>query len=189
LLDLIFGREPSGAGGESAHDGGATCDDGKQRRVPVDPATLIATMSAGLRLLDQFRDLTLKVLARDRQNPSVHAEPRSGELIVKSGELIVERDGQVVAAVHSTHVSVSAWDEIRLKSLGTKIEKNWVIYCAIDQELPGVSVDEKIRLNLRLHEIQNELCRDFQEMLSLYERTTGLPLREHYALDSVCGQS
>lgn len=146
----------------------------------MDPITIISAISAGLELIDKFRALAFKVMNKQGGIPSVHAE-------AKGRALEIQRNGHVVERIEASQIVMNAWDEKRYKTLEKKVRINWDIFNEIDGELPTASLDEKARLKQRLESIRGELCRDFREMLALYEKTLGMPLGDHYSLFGVCG--
>lgn len=148
----------------------------------MDPITTIGTISAGLNLIDQFRKLALKFMNKKGGEPSVHAE-------AKNDTLEIERDGVVVEKITATQIKMNEWDEKRYETLEKKIRINWNIFNDIDGEYPTASTDEKARLKAKMDSIKSELCADFREMLTIYEKTIGTRLGDHYSLYSVCGMT
>ena len=148
----------------------------------MDPVAIIGAISAGLNLIDKFRSLALTVMKKEGGTPSVHAEE-------KNGAMEIQRNGHVDKRITASQVIMSAWDEKRYKTLERKVSLNWDIFNDIDGELPMASADEKARLRAKLESIKSELCKDFREMLTLYEKALGTHLGDHYSLYSVCGVS
>jgi hypothetical protein len=145
----------------------------------MDPLTVITTISVGLKLIDQFRDLALRFMGKKVEAPSRMAEQSADAIQVKDA-------GKVVEQVKSTEIKMDQWDETRYRALARRVWTNWDLFNELFSELPALATDEKARIKVRMDRIKGELCEDFGEMVRIYERVLNLPLPDHYQLYEVC---
>jgi hypothetical protein len=146
----------------------------------MEPLTVISTISLGLKLVDQFRELTLGLIGKTPTPPSTTVE-QSGDA------LQVRRSGAVVQTMPAKDMPLDQFDEVRYKALNRRIKFNWELYNELFGQLPELSVDERARIKGRLNNTKAELCEDFREMVKIYERAIGSSLPDHYTLYEVCG--
>lgn len=146
----------------------------------LDPITILTTISVGLKLVDQFRDVALRFLGKTPHPPSGVAEQAGNALQIRY-------QGQITQQVQATQLNLNEWDETRYRALERRIKTNWDIFYELFSEEPGLSVDERARIKVKLGRIKAELCADFREMVRIYERALGTSLPDHYSLYEVCG--
>jgi hypothetical protein len=78
------------------------------------------------------------------------------------------------------------WDETRYKALSSRVEVNWPLYNEMFARNVALPPDETARMNVRMEQVRKELCNDFREMVSIYERVLGEGLPDHYQLYETC---
>jgi prephenate dehydrogenase len=78
------------------------------------------------------------------------------------------------------------WDSVRYTSLTKRIRTHWGIYNDMFAEEAAASVQERERIHAEMRNIQDDLCRDFKELVRLYERILGVSLPDHYQLYEIC---
>jgi hypothetical protein len=113
-------------------------------------------------------------------------EPPSETADQTTNKIQFRRDRKVVQEVKVSQIKMDQWDDVRYKALERRIKSNWDLFHELFSQLPELSVDEKSRIKLRMDRIQSELCEDFREMASIYERALGTTLPDHYKLFEVC---
>ena len=145
----------------------------------MDPITIITTISVGLKLVDQFRDLALRFMGKKVQPPSATAEQAANSIQVT-------RAGKVVQQVKSTEIKMDQWDNARYRALERRIRTNWDLFNELFAQMPELASDEKARIKIRMERIKEELCEDFREMVRIYERVLNTSLPDHYQLYEVC---
>ncbi|GEM_PF-2329404 len=146
----------------------------------MDPITIITGIAAGLKMVDQFRDLALKFLGKKVTPPSaIAAQTQSGDAIQ------IKYQGQIVQEITSSRLDLHNIDEVRLDALRKRIDINWRLFNKHFADLPLASQDERARIELKMERIQAELCADFRELVGLYERILGVSLPDHYSLYEV----
>jgi hypothetical protein len=144
----------------------------------MDPISVVTTISAGLGLVDRFYDLTKKILG---QKPTSH----SVQVRKDKGSIVIEERGNR-QEIRASELRLSEFDQLRHDTLKRKIDLNWNQYNSIDEEIVVSAADEKARLQLKRDRIKGELCRDFRELVSMYERIIGRRLPDHYTLHDIC---
>jgi hypothetical protein len=147
--------------------------------ITVDPITIITLISSGLKLVDSFREMAIKFRGQVPAPPSAKAEQVGSALEVRKG-------GQVIQKVEATQLRMDEWDAPRYEALKKRLQKNWTIYNDLFTNEAGSSLQEGARIRADMASLQENLCRDFREMVSLYERTLGMNLPDHYQLFEVC---
>lgn len=145
----------------------------------MDPVSIITMISSGLKLVDQFRELALRFMGQDPAPPSGRAEKVGTALEVDHG-------GQVYQRIEADHLRMDQWDSVRYEALQKRIRTHWDIYNDLFASEAGASMQEGSRVRADMRRIQGELCRDFKEMVQLYERALGTSLPDHYQLYEVC---
>jgi hypothetical protein len=145
-----------------------------------DPLTIMMIIGAGLKLVDQFRDLAIKFKGNKPTPPSGIAEQTKDEIQIRYG-------GKVVKEVKASELKMDQWDDARYKALQRRIKFNWDLFNEWFSQLPELSADEQSRIKLRMDRIKGELCDDFREMVGIYQRTLNTDLPDHYKLYEVCG--
>jgi hypothetical protein len=146
----------------------------------MDPITIINTISVGLKLVDQFRELTLRFLGRQPQPPSQTVEQAGNALQTR-------QSGQVIQQITAEQMNLNEWDETRYRALERRVRYNWNYYNELYAQEIGLAADEKARIRMRMETTKDELCSDFREMRTIIERTLGTSLPDHYKLYEVCG--
>ncbi len=147
----------------------------------MDPVTIMATISAGLALIDKFYDLATKVKGEE-------PGPHSFELEVNKEQkkLTVKEHGHVTHEMEEKDLRLGEFDQVRHDTLKRKIERNWKKYNALDEEKDMAAVEERIRLEQHMDKIKTTLCSDFRELIQIYEDVLGMVLPDHYTLYQVC---
>jgi hypothetical protein len=145
----------------------------------MDPVTIITIISAGLKLVDQFRDLVIRFRGQVPTPPSGTAEQADTALEVRYGT-------QVTRRVEANQLHLDQWDTPRYEALNNRITTNWEIYNDLFSSEAGASAQEGARIRADMRKVQKTLCGDFKEMVHLYERALGTSLPDHYQLLEVC---
>jgi hypothetical protein len=78
------------------------------------------------------------------------------------------------------------WDDVRYQALYSRIKVNWPLYNQLFAQNVALSPDETARMNVRMEQVKSDLCRDFREMVGLYERVLQTHLPDHYELYETC---
>jgi hypothetical protein len=146
----------------------------------MDPETVITTISLGLKLVDQFRELVLRFFGRPAPAPSATAEQSGNAIEIKS-------HGQVYQRVESSQLKMDSFDEVRYRALEQRVRMSWSLFHELFAQLPLLPTDEQVRIKLRMERIKEELCQDFRGMVRMYEELMGVSLPDHYSLYEVCG--
>ena len=146
----------------------------------MDPLSVITLISAGLKLVDQFRELAIRVKGQTPSPPSAKAEQSGSGLEIRHGEHVAQR-------VEAKALRMDQWDTTRYEALAKRIRKSWDIYNDLFTSEAGAGAQEGARIRADMRQVQETLCRDFKEMVMLYERTLGTGLPDHYQLYEVCG--
>jgi hypothetical protein len=145
----------------------------------MDPITIVTLISSGLKLVDQFREMALRVKGTAPAPPSGKAEQAGSALEVRHGEQVLQR-------VEASDLKMDEWDVQRYEALSKRIRKNWGIFNDLFVSEAGASAQEGARIRAEMRELQEVLCRDFREIVKLYERTLSTSLPDHYQLYEVC---
>jgi hypothetical protein len=145
----------------------------------MDPLTIITLISTGLKTIDQFRELAMKVKGQNPSPPSSRAEQ-------VGTALEVQHNGQVDRRIDANQIHMDQWDSARYDALKRRIRTQWDIYNDLFANEAGASISEGARVRADMRRIQSELCKDFKEMVKLYERALGTGLPDHYQLYEVC---
>src|SRR5215217_6713820 len=143
----------------------------------ADPVTVMSTISAGLKLIDQFSDLAKRFMD---QPP-----PQTVEQAENTMEL--RHNGQVVQRRAAEELNLNAWDEVRYRALERRALVNWQYFNELSTQLPMLTPEEQGRIRMRMENTKSELCTDLRAMAQIYERTLRMSLPEHYRLNDVCG--
>ena len=145
----------------------------------VDPLTVMTLISSGLKLVDQFRELAIRFRKQQPTPPSARAEQAGSALEVR-------HNGTVTAKIEATQLHMDQWDTTRFEALRKRIRTNWDIFNDLFTSEAGASALEGAKIRAEMRNVQETLCRDFKEMVGLYERTLGTSLPDHYQLFEVC---
>lgn len=147
----------------------------------MDPLGVITTISLGLTLVDQFRELALRFEKR-RVTP-VAATARQSE----SGDALqIAERGHVYQEIAASDLKLDEWDEPRYRALERRVRVNWDYFNELFAQNVGLAPEETARLNIRIERTEDELCEDFREMVGIYERALQIRLPDHYQLYEVC---
>lgn len=146
----------------------------------MDPLAIVATIGAGLKLVDQFRDMVLRFRTGSASTPSGVARQQDDTIVIKES-------GHVVGTVTAATLKLDEWDSVRYDAINKRVSANWKMYYSIEGDLPTKSGLQKAQDKIELENLQKELCKDFREMIRLYERAMGVSLPDHYSLYEVCG--
>jgi hypothetical protein len=149
-------------------------------QMATDPVTVMTTISLGLKLVDQFRDLALRFLNKEPHPPGATAEQAGNTFQIRHG-------GQVTQQIAAGEMNLNEWDDIRVRALQKRVRINWELFYELYSEEPLLSFDERARIKSRMSRINEELCEDFRAMVRIYEDTLGTGLPDHYSLYEVCG--
>lgn len=158
----------------------------------IDPLTVISTIAAGLKLIEQFREMMHRRQGTTPTEPSVTVktvEDRSAPSTDagKSAALEVQRNGQTVAHVGPKQVQMGKWDQERYETLKKIVDMRMAKLNALDVEAAMQSGVNLANLRLQMEQEKAELCPKFREMLAIYEKALGIPLGDHFSLESICG--
>ena len=145
----------------------------------MDPISTITLISSGLKLIDQFRELAIRFRGDVPAPPSARAEQSGTTLEVRHGSQVTQR-------VDANQLHMDQWNIPRYQALTTRIRSNWNIYNDLFSSEVGASAQEAARIRNDMQSVQQTLCRDFKEMVKLYEDTLGTNLPDHYKLYEVC---
>lgn len=146
--------------------------------MPIDPTTAIALIAGGLKLIDQFYDLTKKVMGQKVQPHSVEVEQDQGKLTVT--------EDQDTREIHADDLKLGELDQIRHDTLQNRININWRNYNGIYEKRAAAAPDEDVRLGIKMDEIKIVLCGDFRELVTMYEKVLNTKLPDHYTLFDIC---
>lgn len=149
-------------------------DDQERGHSLMDPMSILALISAGLSVISKF-----KALFRDRETNKVEAKQVGDKL-----ELI--QGGKVIQTIPAHNIKMDKWDNERYTALNNHMSDAWRQYNQLYSSLLKQSVDEQVRLENKMEALRHELCKDFNEMISIYERALGVPLGEHFTLRDIC---
>ena len=145
----------------------------------ADPVTVMTTISAGLKLIDQFGDLAKRFMDQPPQPPA--------ETLEQAGNTMeLRHNGQVVQRRATEELNLNAWDEVRYRALERRALVNWQYFNELSAQLPLLASDEQDRIRMRMENTKSELCTDLRAMAQIYERTLRMSLPEHYQLHDVC---
>ena len=142
--------------------------------------SLITLISAGLKLVDQFWEMTTRSRGQASTRPSGRAEQVGAKFEISHG-------GNVTDRVEASDMRMDQWDEPRYIALRKRVQTNWDIYNDLFTSEAGSSAQEGARIRSDMKKTQESLCRDFREMVKLYERALGKSLPDHYQLLDACG--
>ncbi|HEX8906475.1 MAG TPA: hypothetical protein VF771_16615 [Longimicrobiaceae bacterium] len=146
----------------------------------MDPLSIITVISAGLKMIDQFRELALRLRGQAPTPPKGTAEQKGTALEVKYEDRVVHK-------VDASDLNLGEWDRVRYDALRQRLRTNWNIYNDLFASEAGAEAGEGARIRADLHRVEETLCNDFREMVRLYERALGTSLPDHYQLREVCG--
>lgn len=175
----------------------------------IDPITAMTTISAGLKLVDEFRSLALRFRKKKDEEKSrgeifnggidgeyvrevgkerrIVAEPEPSTTVEQSKDAIeIKVNGQVTERVKSTDIRLDGFEEERYNALEKRVKINWTLFHELYSQLPLLYPLEKAQIEIRMERIKNELCQDFREMVKIYNNVLGISLDDHYSLYKVC---
>ena len=167
----------------------------------MEPITLITTISAGLKLIEQFRETALRFMGRTGSEPSVTVEAKTEASAVlpaaglpteptpdaRPNKIEIRRNGQIAEEVRAGDLRMGQWDQQRYETLKLVIDLRFEQFNELEKEYVLASGLQKTQVRQQMEMVKSELCPKFREMLDLYEKTLGVPLGDHFALQSVCG--
>jgi hypothetical protein len=139
----------------------------------------IATVAAGVKLVDQFYDVVMKWTGLNK---------KPGQTIEKVGVELIVKSGKYSSALTSAPppATFSKTDQTRHDALMSRIESNWTLFNKHYASLPKLSADEKNRIELVMEDLKKELCKDFKELVRLYEKVLQTSFPDHYSLYEIC---
>jgi hypothetical protein len=147
----------------------------------IDPLTAITTVSAGLKLVDQFRDLALRFLNQPVTPPGRIAEQSNQSIQIKNMQT-----GQVTEEIEAKDLHLDRWDDVRYSALNSRISINWSLFNDLFGQIPLLSGLQLAQTRQQMEIARRDLCGDFREMVGIYERALGINLPDHYKLFEVC---
>lgn len=145
----------------------------------MDPLSAMTAITAVLSLVDKFVGLVRDLRGKDQKPYRVQAKQ-------EDDKIVIERNGTVVESVSANQLHLNQWDESRFKALQQRVSLLWGQFNGLYAQLPIVSIDERVRLEQRMEQMRQELCRDFREMVRISEQTLGVGLDDHYSLYDSC---
>lgn len=145
----------------------------------MDPISVITLISSGLKLVDQFRELAIRVRGDKPSPPGSKAEQVGSALEVRHGSTVTK-------TIEAKQLKMDEWDIARYEALAKRIRTEWGIYNDLFSSEAGASAQEGARIRAEMRKVQEQLCSDFREMVKLYERALGTTLPDHYQLFEVC---
>ena len=148
----------------------------------MDPMTLLSAVAAALSSVDKFVEIIRKMRGLKERPFKVKAEKENDKLVIK-------RDGRICESISADQLKLNKWDGTRFTALQERLSSLWSQYNGIYSQLPNVSIDERIRLEQRMKQMELDLCRDFQEMVRISEQALGSILDDHYTLYEICDKS
>jgi len=163
----------------SQYEKNADTDNSNSKSQDMDPLSIMTVVATGLKLVDQFRDMVLKFRG-------AKVTPPSGKVEKKGSEIEISVHNQVNATVKTSDIKMDQWDSVRYNGLNKRIDANWKIFNSLYADLPTMSAHEKAKTQVTMETLQEELCKDFKEMVGIYERVLGENLPDHYKLYEVC---
>jgi hypothetical protein len=148
----------------------------------MDAISVITLISAGLKLVDMFREVALRFRGQSPSPPGARAEQSGNALEIKHGNNVTQK-------ITARQIKMDQWDSARYKALNKRIQKNWSIYNDLFASEVDAAVRKRSQIKAEMRKIQTTLCQDFKEMVALYERALGTSLPDHYQLYEVCRNS
>jgi hypothetical protein len=145
----------------------------------IDPIPVISKISSGLNLVDKFTDIVRKL---HKEQPKVFSVQASRE----GNALVIKRNGAVAEEIDANRLRLNKWDEIRYNALEKKVYLVFGQFNELDVQLPTLAVDERVRIQQKMELMRQDLCRDFKQMIDIYENTLGVNLGDHYSLYQTC---
>jgi hypothetical protein len=146
----------------------------------ADPITVMTTISAGLKLIDQFDDLAKRFMDQPPQPPAERVEQAGNTMELR-------HNGKVLQRTAAEELNLNAWDEVRYRALERRALVNWQYFNELSTQLPMLTSEEQDRIRMRMENTKSELCTDLRAIAQIYERTLRMSLPEHYRLHDVCG--
>lgn len=179
ISDLLDKKEDAGAGGSqelaAMHASAFTFE------ILAKLQPMIQVIGSGLNKIDEFRELTFKAFNKPHRTPSVKATQ------VGISTLQIEERGIVRETITEQNLKLNEWDDVRYKALEKRTKAHWKRYNELYAEIPNQKPTKRIQAQHEMEAIKSDLCRDFREMIEIYERTLGVYLDDHYKLYEICG--
>jgi hypothetical protein len=147
--------------------------------IVMDPISAITLIGSGLKLIDQFRELVIRLRGQVPTPPSAKAELAGTALEVRQSNVVTQK-------VEANQLLMDQWDTPRYEALRSRVQRNWLIYNDLFTSEAGASAQDGARIRADMRNIQDTLCADFREMVRPYERALGISLPDHYQLYEVC---
>ncbi len=145
----------------------------------ADDVTTLTTISSGLKWIDQFRELAIR-LRGDTPYPA-------GTVVEQVGEgMRVVHDGNVVQVMTPAEMHLNEWDAVAYAALNTRVGGQWARFNELFAQEPLVDPPEQERLREQMEQLRVSLCDDFRAMVRLYEQALNTSLPDHYMLYEVC---
>jgi hypothetical protein len=145
----------------------------------MDPISVMTAVSVGLKIVDQFREVTLRVLGKESKPPGSVAQ-QVGE------EIQISHQGDVYQRINVDGLHLESVDAVALSALQRRVRAQVDVYFELFAEETLLSVDERARIRVRMNEMRGGLCRDFRSLVGMYEQILGTALPDHYTLYEVC---
>jgi hypothetical protein len=144
-----------------------------------DPISVLTLISMGLKSVDQFRELVLRVDGVAPMPPSSRAEQAGTALEVRHLDQVYQR-------IEASELQMNEWDATRYEALSKRIRLHWDRFNEQFVREAAASGAEHDQIRTEMQAVRVTLCRDFREMVTLYERALGTSLPDHYQLYEVC---
>lgn len=150
----------------------------------IDPTAVITSISLGLKLVDEFRNMILRWREEKVEPPGLSAEQVADTI------QIIDKTGRPTGQeVTSSDLKLNEWDSTRYNALDRRAKINWNLFNELYVQEVYASLAEKPIIHVRMERIKDELCSDFREMVSIYERALGISLPDHYQLFEICAHA
>ena len=151
---------------------------------PMDPLTVMTAVTAGLKLLQQFRETALSWKGKDGGKETRIQTTHAGS---KDSELEIRREGEAPRIVRAYELRTESWDYDRYKTLVSVVSTLFSQFNALERERTLASGLERIKMDQQMERIKDELCPRFREMIDLSEKVLGISLHEDFSLKTICG--
>ena len=130
--------------------------------------------------MDEFRNMILRWREKKVEPPGFLAEQ------VADSIQIVDRIGRSTGLeAKSSDLKLDEWDSTRYNTLDRRAKINWNLVKELYVQEVYASLAEKPIIHVRMERIKDELCRDFREMVAIYERALGINLPDHYQVGAL----
>jgi hypothetical protein len=155
---------------------------------PMGPIEVITTVGAGLKVIEQFREVAGRLFGRQPTDEKGNADGASESAKIADGKLEIVTNGtrQVFSP---DKIDINQWDEVRLRSLKKKIDDGWAIFNSLDEQLETMSALEIAKTRVTMEDRRKTLCANLRELIGIYERLFGVKFPSKYSLLDMCPES